>query len=260
MNRFDQQLGYYNGMGGIGSSIKKALKKVGKGIKTGLSSINEKRLDIRHKSKEITAKVKPSFLKDAENKVREIGRDADRKGITKIAAAAVLSVVSFGAASPAVAAAIMAAKAYAVKKLGESGARDYQKVKTAEAQMEYEAEAAATLAQAVRDLPEFQLVLDELRAEGYTDAEIAAHWVESRAYYESALTAAADAVYPATLLETQQMGVPVEWQQPIAEQAALEIADTAVKQVKSEVQAAAQTPLQKLLPIALLVGLAVLGG
>lgn len=243
MNKFDAGLGYYDGMGGIGSSLKKALKKVGKGIKTGLSSINEKRLDVRHAAKKITDKIKPDALKKIENKVREVGREADRKGITKLAAAAALSVVSMGGATPALAAAMAAAKGYAVKKLGESGAKDYATVKATEQQLRNEAQAAATLGEAVRSLPEFQSIIDGLRAEGYSDADIAAHWVESRAYYETALVAATDAVYPAVLQETVDAGVPAQWQQPIAEQASLDIANNAVKQVQSETTGKSLLPL-----------------
>lgn len=259
MNRFDQQLGYYhdpqlNGfLSKIGRSIEKAVKKVNNTVKEKIRT-------------PIAKAIVPSS-------VRELGRKMDEKGVNKVIGAVAASIFAPYAAGALVGASGAAAGSLAAKAITtgvslaasqvstaalKSGMQDYATVKATEQAMREESKVAAELAEAVAAVPEFQRVIEGLRAEGYTDAEIAAHWAESRTYYETATMAAANTVYPAVLQEAQTLGIPNA--PDVAAQTAVYMAEQGVQQVQAEAKAAAQTPLQKLLPIALLVGLAVLGG
>jgi hypothetical protein len=169
------------GGGDIGF-LKKALKKVEKGVRTAVKSTAGR---MRKISSPIAKKTLPS-------KVREVGRDLDKKGITKIAAGIALSFVNPGAGGMLVKAAIGQAAKAAVA----SGAKDYATVKAQEAGLRQSAQIAAELGAAQKELPYFQDVVAQLRGEGYTDAEILAHWVESKSYYQQASEMAAQSVQP----------------------------------------------------------------
>lgn len=259
MNRFDQQLGYYhdpqlNGfLSKIGRSIEKAVKKVNNVVKDNIRT--------------------PIAKATVPSSVRELGRKMDEKGVNKVIGAVAVSIFAPYAAGALVGASGAAAGTLAAKAITtgvslaasqvstaalKSGMQDYATVKATEQAVREESKVAAELAEAIAAVPEFQHVIEGLRAEGYNDAEIAAHWAESRAYYETATMAAANTVYPAVLQEAQTLGIPNA--PDVAAQTAVYMAEQGVQQVQAEAQAAAQTPLQKLLPIALLVGLAVLGG
>lgn len=244
MNRFDQQLGYYdNNLGGIGSSLKKALKKAGKAVKSGVSNINRTRLKIDDKLKPVMTKITPKPIRGVNEKIRKLGREADKKGITKIAAAAAISFFNPVVGGKLASLAVSAAKAAAVKSLQNEAVKDYGEYQTTKLIDSINTDTARVLRDAVMSVPEFQQVWDALRQEGYSDADIAQHWVESRAYYEGSTQAVADTIYPAVLQQTQQMGVPQEWQQPIAEQVALNIGAEQTEKVQAEVTGKSNIPL-----------------
>jgi hypothetical protein len=259
-NAFDQQLGYYYGdphlngfLSKIGRSIEKAVKKVNNVVKDNIRT--------------------PIAKATVPSSVRELGRKMDEKGVNKVIGAVAVSIFAPYAAGALVGASGAAAGTLAAKAITtgvglaasqvstaalKSGMQDYATVKATEQAMREESKVAAELAEAIAKVPEFQKVVDGLRAEGYTDAEIAAHWAESHAYYEAATMAAANTVYPAVLAEAETLGLPNP--QAVAGQTAVYLAQQGVERVQAEAQAAAESPLQKLLPLAVIAGLALLGG
>lgn len=253
MNRFDKGLGYYEpGMGGF-------LSKIGKKLEKAVKKVNNKVKDVIRR---------PIAKATVPSSVRKLGRKMDEKGINKVIGAVALSVFapgigaavagSMGAAGGALAAgAVKGAVGMAIGKAAtataKSGMTDYSTVKATEQAMRDEAKVAEEIAAAIRTLPEFQGVVDGLRAEGYTDAEIAAHWAESSTYYTSAVAAAANTVYPAVLQEAQSEGIPNAPE--VAAQTSVMMAEQGVKQVQNQV-----TGKSALLPLLAIGAALFLGG
>lgn len=255
-NLFDQQLGYYepHNLGFIkklGRSIEKAVKKVNKVVKDNIRT--------------------PIAKATVPSSVRELGRKMDEKGVNKVIGAVALSVfapyasgalvgASGAAAGSLTATAIKGGVALAASQGAtaalKSGLTDYATDKATRAAVKEGARVADEIAAAIAAVPEFGHVVDALRAEGYTDAEIAAHWAESRTYYEAATAAAANTVYPAVLEEAVHMGLPNP--QQVAGQTAVYMAEQGVQRVVDD--ATGQSTFSKVLPLALILGVALLGG
>lgn len=222
------------GLSGLGGGfIKNALKKIGRAVEKSKDAVAAAVRDVKS---EIADKTLP-------NKVQEIGRDLDKKGVVKLAASVALTIVTAGVGAPAIA---VAAAAIASKALSDSGARDNQRyqLEKAEERMlatieEEEARATKEVAEAIAALPEFQKVVDFLREQGYSDIEIAAHWAESRTYYEAAAQSAAAVVGPLVETEVAAAGITGEEAQYVTQQLTTQIAQEGVQLAKSEIKAAA---------------------
>jgi hypothetical protein len=237
MNRFDQNLGYYDG-DGLGF-LKKAFKKM------------------REPFRKVGRKVLPSS-------VRKIGRKIDKTGIVKIAAGAAAlyfaAPLAMGAIKSMGAKAAMG-KALTTVKTGTkliSAANTLKNVSAAagagagasavETAVMQNTDNALELSRAIASNREFANAVAQLRAEGYSDDEILAHWRESRTAYEATVPEVARTVAPAVYAEARKTGMPVEYAQQFAEEEALSIA--------KEVVAEQQKPTSNLiLPLAAMAGL-----
>lgn len=180
MNRFDQELSSCDLSGNIFKSIKKGIKSIVKANTKVMSKIAHKVLP---------------------KKVREIGKDLDRKGITKMAAGAALMLVAPTLGAKAITSA-------ASKQLIKDGSGKYITVKGKEAAAKHAKEVGEEILAAVKQLPEFKSVVDQMRAEGYTDEQILLHWAESKQFYLNAANAAANTVMPEVENTVKNMGIP----------------------------------------------------
>lgn len=236
-NLFDKNLGYYEG-DGLGF-LKKAFKK------------------FREPFRKVGKKVLPSS-------VRKIGRKIDKTGIVKIAAGAAAlyfaAPLAIGAIKSMGAKAAMG-KALTTVKTGAkiaSAAKSLKSVSAAagggaaagavEGAVMQNANDALELSRAIGNNPEFAAAVNQLRAEGYSDDEILAHWRESRTAYEATVPEVARTVAPAIYAEARKTGMPVEYAQQFAEEEAMQIADDTVK-------AQQQGPTNLVLPLAAIAGL-----
>lgn len=224
-NAFDMAL---SGDVGLLKKIKKAVSSVGKAVeKTAKQVVGV----VRDVKSEVAQKTLPSA-------VRDLGRELDDKGITKLAAGVALTVLAAGAG-----AGVLAATAAAVgtKALTDSAARDnadYQLAKAEDRLMQEiaaeEAAAVEQLALAVGEMPEFAAVIKSLRAQGYTDAEIAAHWASSKAYYETALAATEQVVGPVVAVEAAAAGVPPEQFEAVVGNVTRQVSAAGVRSVQAQ--------------------------
>jgi hypothetical protein len=231
VNQFDVALGGAQGSLGFLKKIKKAVKSVGRSVEKAVKASIEPIRDIKSK---VAQKTLPSS-------VRDLGRELDEKGIVKLAAATALTIVTGGAGVPLLA---VAAGTIGAKALSDSAKRDqldYQldkaEKRAADAIAHDEAANVAAIGQAVRDLPEFQAVVDNLRAQGYTDAEIAQHWMQSRSYYMSAVETARAVVEPVVALEAVAAGVPDADLNSVVYDVSTRVAQQGVAQARAEVDA-----------------------
>jgi hypothetical protein len=246
MNQFDKGMGYYSGVGGLNGGLKKLLKKVEKGVRTGVKSVTSKI------TKKIASPIAHAILPKA---IRKVGKDLDRKGINKIAAAVVASVFM-----PAAGAAMMSKIAVGGAKLAvaasaKSGAKKYATSKVKDAALKQAGQNAAAIGAAVKQLPEFQGVVTQLRNEGYTDADIAKHWAESKSFYETGLTTVKGTIAPTVAAEVNRLNIPPEIKEQVVETVSNQIADNAVTEVKQKVTG--NTPLLALMAV---VAAALVGG
>lgn len=258
MNKFDLGLNGYDLDSGLNGNI---FKKIGKAVKTGLSSLNKYRKKADNIGRSLTRKVKPKALKKIEDKTRKVGRDLDKKGITKIAAAAVATYFTAGATSGWLASAAGKTLARsAISATLKSAGRDNQKYQIAKAEAaaesDYQKEIAAYLGQAIAATPQFQAVVDKMRAEGKTDEQILQHWVDSDYFNQQAGGAAVAATYPIVMDQMVSSGIPPQYAQPYALEYATEAAEQGVQEVKNEVSGGADLA-KLLLPIGLMI---ILGG
>jgi hypothetical protein len=239
MNKFDENLGYYEG-DGLGF-LKKLTKKIAKPFK------------------KVGRKVLPSS-------VRKIGRKIDKSGLGKIAAGAAAlyfaAPLAMGAIKSMGAKAAMG-KALTTVKTGTkliSAANTLKNVSAAgsagaaagavEHAVMMNAQDGLELSQAIAGNREFANVVAQLRAEGYSDAEILQHWRESKTAYETALPAVARTVAPAVYAEARSAGMPVEYAKQYAEEEAELLAAEAVKEQQNPPSA-----MGAALPLAAAVGL-----
>lgn len=213
MNRFDEGLAGCDLSGNIFKSIGKSVKKAVKSVR------------------KVTSKIAHKVLP---KKVREIGKKLDKLGITKLAAGAALMIVNPLAGSKLIG---LAGKV-AGKSLIEDGKKQIVTVKAVESAERHAKEVGAGIGEAVRELPEFQSVVSQLRSEGYTDDQILMHWAESKQYYLEASRAAAATVLPAVEGAVRNMGVPSNQVESVAASISSEIGGNIAKDVQNKVTGA----------------------
>jgi hypothetical protein len=212
MNHFDKNLGYYEDQNLGGFSLKKAFKKW------------------REPFRKVAKKVLPSS-------VRKIGRQLDKSGITKIAAAAAglylaAPLVSGGLKSAAAKKITSAGAKKLIKSAGTSILKNAtKKTETATtAAVEQSAANALELSNAIAKSAEFKNVVSELRAAGYSDDEILQHWRESKTAYEAAAAQTAETIAPAIYAQAREAGMVADDARAYAVQESEKIAETVTKQ------------------------------
>lgn len=226
MNKFDQLAGFTDSpenldgfLSKVAGKVRSATRKVRKAVK----------------------KVVPKPIRKVIDKVEAEGRRAERSGLTKKLAMVAGGVGLAFLGGPAIMAGLkgaggIAGKGLALAKAGIGGAiktggimqtvktgMDYKaasdQAKAIErenaqiAAQESEAELAAGrgIIQAIGEMPEFAQVVQQLRAEGYSDQAILAHWAESSAYYKNAVAAATETIQPQLQQHYIAQGVPPQY-------------------------------------------------
>lgn len=223
-NPFDT-LGMYDGeLSGVFSKLKKGLKKIEK------------------THKKMRKKVLPKKVVKATDKIRKnkYVRGAALAVATVFAAPVVGAALGIGAGAGAGA---ITAKGIATtvgksliktklqsavkKKLTKKQQRALKKhaEKTA---LTSNPEAVATIANAVASSPEVAEVIANMRAQGFSDVQIADAWKNSDAYKTAATSAVSQAVYPSVKSEYIAQGVPEMQAREMAEATTAEIAEDAV--------------------------------
>jgi hypothetical protein len=86
------------------------------------------------------------------------------------------------------------------------------------------------LSQAIATNKEFGSIVGQLRAEGYSDAEILQHWRESKTAYEATVPQVARTVAPAVYAEARSAGMPIEYAKQYAEDESYNIAEEVVSE------------------------------
>ena len=273
MNEFDRALSYYDddGLGGLGSKLKKAVKKV----KKGLSKVNKARKKIK---KTIRKKTMPDKVEKA---VKKIERSPIVKAVaigvgTFFAGPAVLAAIS--AMSPAAGALVaksglLAAKGTlaatvksaaikgAVQQAGQQGARRYTKKKTVK--MKREAQKVAHAAEQEQIKAQFREIstdpafvkhaMTQYNA-GNSLEQIMNSWVESDTYKNMARYNVGAAVYPTVRDEIAVSAQGLMSQQQIDDTAAA-VSDDIARNSVSDIQAQSKSIIPLLIaavPVALL--------
>jgi len=249
LNLFDEYLHDDEQLNGFLSKIAKGIRNVGR------------------KVRKVVKKVTPKPLRKVIEKVEAEGRRLDKKGITKKLAIAAIGVAGLVVGGPAIAAglktaagaagsiiakggalavkgisaAATAAKAVGVANLVKTGVSIAQAKQTAQQeaytaadQAYQETKATEQLAQVIGANPKFAEVVQQLRAQGYSDDAILQHWVESKTYYEQAFSAVAETVYPQLYNYGVQAGLPPQAAEYYAASETEQIADEAINKVRSE--------------------------
>lgn len=257
MNKFDQLAGLKTEHEALDGFLSKMVGKVRK---------------VTRKVRKATAKITPKPMRKLVAKVEAEGARADRNGITKKVAIIAAGVGLAFVGGPALMAGMKAAGGLAAKgaalaktgiiaaaksgvistvvKKGLEAKSAKQGAQAAKTQADAELIASQNLAAAIGQMPEFKQIVDQLRSEGYSEQEILAHWVESKAYYQNAIAAASETIRPQIKQNLVANGVPEQYAEDESWVQAHKISTNSVEQVQQEITGKSGTNL--LIPAALL--------
>ena len=263
-NIFDQLAGFEDepdGMGGWLSKINKARKKVTDPIRKAVK------------------KIAPKPLRKIITKVEAEGRRMEDSGLTKKLAIAAAGAATIWFGGPAIMAGLKtvgagigtaagatktalvgAGKLIAgaggtintVKSMTQGAPQRQQQPAPTQAQQALyneslaELKAAQGLAQAMGQSPEFKQAVGQLRAQGYSDQEILAHWVESKSFYLNAVQSAQATVFPQVYDNYVSQGMPPSQAHDYATVESYEIAKVGVDEVKKQASGSIVLPVAAL--------------
>lgn len=267
-NPFDTALNGYvydehgNQLDGIGSSIKKHLKKKVNKVKKTFKKVKKIASKVNKVRKKIDDTVRRKLLPDkVEKAIRKIEKSPVAKAIAIGVAsffAGPLVLTAIGSFSPAAAAALSASGmvssggsfathmtkvvAQEALKKGVSNvvkarlkdkAQKIQATMDKEQQKQINAEIDAELRTIIDD-PAFVITAREMIKEGKSIEEILQLWVNSDTYSNTAVNAASNAVYPAAYDELVSAGASHTMADTVATDLSLRIGADAVEQVKAD--------------------------
>lgn len=277
-NVFDQLSGIHDNpeMGGIFKKLKKAAKKVARKVRKVTSKIGRKVLP--SSIRKLGRKIDKSGLGKiaAGVALAFVGGPAIMAGVGKAGGLASkgLSVAkgAIGSVKVGSAAKILgsagkltstAVKAYGGITAAQSAIAQAQGQLPAQASLPQndvayqqamaEAETARALSAAMGSNSFFRDAVAQLRSQGYSDAAILEHWVESRTYYENAVAQATKAVYPQAKLQYEAAGAPPALAADLATAESFQIANQEVQKVQKEVTNKGMS--SALLPVGLIAAL-----
>lgn len=257
-NLFDQLAGFDDepdGMGGWLSKINKKIKKVVKPVR------------------EAAKKITPKPLRKIITKVEAEGRRMEDSGLTKKLAIAAAGAATIWFGGPAIMAGLktvgagLGTAAGATKTAligagkivaGAGGTINTVKSMTQSAPQQSQQEAALYneslanlkvaqgLATAMGQSPEFKQAVGQLRAQGYSDQEILAHWVESKSFYLNAVESAQATVFPQVYDNYVSQGMSPSQAHDYATVESYEIAKVGVDEVKKQASGSIVLPVAAL--------------
>lgn len=221
MNPFDElsavQLGGLGGVDGIGSRLKKSLQRATK----KLVKVKDK-IDAIHDSAPIIGK----FVGKLRTKIED--SPAGRKVLGAVAGYFGGPVAAMGAEMVLTEQSKQRAEAKAIQ---DAQAADAAFLESEEGKLfqENQRKFDAAIAE-MKSSPDYKSVYDKMKADGYTDVQIAQAWLTSKPVKEVATAATADTIYPIAYRQAVSAGIPEP--QLVAAGASLQAAENAVNQQK----------------------------